>query len=208
MILDVTAIRTFLVAAPRPAKIQVTSIDGDKTEIQTPKGPGVSWASVARSIETIDPVSIELFDETGTLIRAQRLDGLGKDSGPVVGGVLPDILARDAESARLALFAQLISQAYRFSVETAFTKMVEIFERLDARQDRVEKRLEHAEAQYRRVMAERVDAALDEAEATAREAEESKADPAGALLQTFIGGVTQGAAAAPNGGGNGKAAKP
>ncbi len=196
--IDVNALRSFLVASPRPAKILVTTGDGEKQEILPPKGlGGVTWAGVARSIETLDPVVVECFDEETKLIRAQRFDAGTKDTPE---GAIPEILKRDAESARLALFAQLLSQAYKFSVETAFTKMVDIFERLDARQERVERRLEHAEGQYRKVMQDRVEEALDEADEIAKQAEQTKADPAAAIMQTFMGAAQQGA--------NGKVAKP
>jgi len=191
--INVEQLRSFLVAAPRPTKILITSGDGEKQEVSPPKGlGGVTWAMVARSIETLDPAVIELFDHENTLLRAQRFDAALKDNG-----ALPDILARDAESARIAMFAKHIADAYRFSVETAFQKMVDIFERLDARQERVERRLEHAENSYRRMMQEQVDEALDEAEQAQKAAEEQKADPAAALMQTFMGGVAQGASGAP-----------
>lgn len=201
MSLDVNAIRSFLVASPRPAKILLTSGDGEKQEVVPPKGVGgVTWAGVARSIETLDPAMIELFDGDDKLIRAQRFDAHVKGDS----SVLPAILERDAESARLALFAKLLAEAYRFSVETAFQKMVDIFERLDNRQDRVEKRLEHAETAYRRVMQDRVDDAFEDAEALAKEAEAAKGNPLTGLVESFMGGAQQGAADKSNG----KAAKP
>ncbi len=194
MSLDVNALRSFLVSSPRPAKILITSGDGVQQEVLPPKGVGgVTWAGVARSIETLDPAIVELFDADEKLIRAQRFDA-ATSSTPE--GVLPDILKRDAESARLALFAQLLAGAYKFSVETAFQKMVDIFERLDQRQERVERRLEHAEGQYRKLMQDRVDEAMEEAEEVAKAADENKADPLGAIVQSFVGGASQGRAQA------------
>lgn len=199
MSLDVNALRSFLVASPKPAKVVVTNTLGDQQEVLPPTGVGgVTWAGVARTIETLDPALVEVFDADNKLIRAQRFD-----SGPTKeAGVLPDILARDAESARLALFAQLLAGAYKFSVETAFQKMVDIFDRLDQRQERVERRLEHAESQYRKLMQEQVDDAFDEAAEVAKQAEAAKADPLAGIIQSFAGGAAQGVAAAapsPNG---------
>lgn len=196
---DINALRSFLVASPRPAKILVTSGDGEQQEVLPPKGiGGVTWAGVARSIDTLDPSKVECFDAEDKLIRAQNFDAQTKD-----GPELPAVLARDAESARVALFAQHIAAAYKFSVETAFTKMVEMFERSDARQERLEARLERVEGAYRRTMQERIDEAFDEADAVAKEAEEQKADPAAAIMQSFMGGAAQGAAQkTPNGKGN------
>jgi hypothetical protein len=194
---DVNALRSFLVASPRPAKILVTSGDGEQQEVLPPKGVGgVTWAGVARTIETLDPASVECFDAEDKLIRAQRFDAQVKD-----GPELPAVLARDAESARVALFAQHIAAAYRFSVETAFTKMVEMFERSDARQERLEARLERVEGAYRRTMQERIDEAFDEAEEAAKQAEAQQNDPSAALVQSFLGGAAQGVSqkSTPNG---------
>lgn len=189
--IDVNALRSFLVQAPRPSKILVTSGDGEEKEIAPPKGiGGVTWAGLARSIETLDPSKVELFDATDKLIRAQRFDAQAPDES----GALPEILKRDAESARIAMFAQHIANAYKFSVETAFTKMVELTERLDHRLERMEIRLERAEASYRRVMQERIDEAFEEADEVAKAAETQAADPAAAIVSSFLGGARQGAA--------------
>lgn len=192
---DVNALRSFLVQAPRPSRILVTSGDGEEKEIAPPKGiGGVTWAGLARSIETLDPVKLELFDATDKLLRAQRFDAQpGGDSTE-----LPEILKRDAESARIAMFASHIANAYKFSVETAFTKMVELTERLDARLERMEIRLERTEANYRRAMQERIDEAFEEADEAAKHAEAAQNDPAAALVQSFIGGAAQ-AQHPPNG---------
>lgn len=194
MALDVNALRSFLVAAPRPAKILVTSGDGEQQEVLPPKGVGgVTWAGVARSIETLDPSTVELFDSEDKLIRAQRFDAATRVDGATTAA-LPEILARDAESARIALFAQLLAQAYKFSVDTAFTKFVEMFERLDRRQELIEARLERAEREYRRAMQEKIDEALEDAEDAQQQAQQQQNDPIAGIVQSFVGGVAQGAA--------------
>lgn len=186
---DVNAIRSFLVQTPKPEKILVQCGNGEEKEMTAPKGlGGVTWAALARSIETLDPVKVELFDVNDKLLRASRFDSLPSK----VAEEMPAILARDAESARVALFAKHIADAYKFSVETAFTKLVEMFERLDRRQELIESRLERSETAYRRIMQERIDDALAEAEEVAKAAEAEKGDPASALMQTFLGGVAQG----------------
>lgn len=191
MAIDVNLLRTFLVQSPRPTKILVTSGDGEAKEILPPKqSGGITWAGLARSIETLDPVKVELFDGEDKLIRAQRFDAATAEAA----AELPAILARDAESARVALFASHIAAAYKFSVETAFTKMVEMFERSDARQERLEARLERVEGAYRRTMQERIDEAFEEADEVAKQAEANKADPLPGIVQSFIGGAMQGQA--------------
>lgn len=197
--LDVNALRSFLVALPRPTKILVTTMNDEKQEVLPPKNGrgGITWAGVSRSIEALNPAVVELFNETDQLLRAMRCDA--KVVTPAEE--LPAILARDAESARVALFARHIADAYKFSVETAFTKLVEMFERLDRRQELLEVRLERTEREYRRAMQEKIDDAFEEAEEAAKEAAAQQADPAAAIVSSFLGGVGQGQAApqAPNG---------
>lgn len=202
MAFDVNTLRSFLVQSPRPAKILVTCGDGETKEILPPKAVGgITWMGLARSIETLDPAKVELFDASDKLIRAQRFDA---GALPDVESSLPEILKRDAESARIALFAQLIASAYKFSVETAFTKMVELTERLDSRLERMEVRLERAETQYRKEMADRINEAFEEAEEVAKEAEQAVANPATNLMQAFMQGAAQGQTATPPAPPNGK----
>lgn len=186
---DVNLLRSFLIQTPRPSKILVTSGDGEEKEILPPKqSGGITWVNLARSIETLDPVKVELFDAEGKMLRAQRFDAAMAETT----AELPAILARDAESARVALFASHIAAAYKFSVETAFTKMVEMFERSDARQERLEARLERVEGAYRRTMQERIDEAFDEANEAAKEVEAQKENPLAGIVQSFVGGMQTG----------------
>ena len=202
MALDVNAIRSFLVMSPRPAKILVACSNGEEKEMTAPKGVGgVTWASLARSIETLDPSKVELFDAEDKLLRATRFDHISTSPD----AELPAVLARDAESARVALFAKHIADAYRFSVETAFTKLVEMFERLDRRPELIEARLERTETANRRIMQERIEDAFAEAEEAAAQATAQQTDPAAAFMQSFIGGAMQGASAAKKPPPNGKA---
>lgn len=186
---DVNAIRSFLVQTPKPEKILVQCANGEEKELTAPKGVGgVTWAALARSIETLDPVKVELYDVSDKMLRATRFDSLPTKAETE----LPAVLARDAESARMVVFANLLSQAYKFSVEIAFTKMVELMERVETRGERMEVRLERMETTYRREMQARIDEAFEDADEAAKAAEQTKADPATALVQTFMGGLTQG----------------
>jgi len=196
--LDVNVLRSFLVQTPRATKILVTNTAGVQQEIAAPSkaAGGVTWAAIARTIETLDPSVVELFDHEDKIIRAQRFDTpAARGEAP---STLPAILERDAESARIAHFANLIAAAYRFSVETAFVKFVEIVERLDRRQELLEVRLERSERDYRRAMQEKIDEALEEAEQVARAAEEGQGNPIQNIVEEFAKGVAQGATA-PNG---------
>lgn len=202
MALDLNQLRSFLIQAPRPSRILVTCGDGEQKEIAAPKGgSGTTWSGIAKSIEVLDPAKLELFNATGELLRAQGFDAMGAINGDVRPTELPEILKRDAESARLVIFAQLLADAHKFTIGVAFSKMVEIAERSDARLERVEQRLERAEAQYRREMQSKLDEAFDEVEEAAKEAEQVKENPIMGLAQSFLGGMASGSGGAspPNG---------
>lgn len=194
--MDANALRSFLVAAPRPAKILITSGDGEQKEIVPPKGNGgVTWAAVARSIEALDPARVELFDGQDRLLRAHAFDAaLPRGGSDPTVAELPEILKRDAESARLALFGKLLADAHRFAVDKAFDKIVELVERLDERQIRTEARLERVEASYRRAMQDKIDDALDEADEVQQQAQANAENPIGAMVEQFVAGAKQGVA--------------
>lgn len=206
--MDEKEIRSFLVANPRGAKILVRTDDDEVHEIAAPNGRGITWAHTARSICALAHVYIELQDADGKLLRATRTTA-EKPDAPVQ---TLTAVHSDPETARLTHFANLLSEAYKFSTGLAFTKMVELTQMSSERMMSLETRLERTEANYRREMKERLDEAFERAEDLAEEAEEkvkeSAGDPAVALMQQFAGGLAAGKApTAPNGvnGAKGKA---
>ena len=108
----------------------------------------------------------------------------------------------------LSHFANLVHRAYQHSTELAFTKLVELVERIDARSDAIEARLERTEAEHRRTLREQVEDAFDRAEEMAAGAG-AEGDFKQQMIAAFMHGQLaqqQGGAkaAASNGASNGK----
>lgn len=146
---------------------------------------------VAESIAAIDPELVECLSADGSLIRAMR-PGRPEDqlsSPPEV----PAALASDPHAAMICLFAQLLYRATEHSTEVAFTKLVELVERMGERSDAIEKRLERTEAAYRREQAERIDDLWDRAEEMAQAGNGEGAKEM--ILRQFLGGMNAGRSA-------------
>jgi hypothetical protein len=156
---DAWRIRNFLIQRPPAATIRLTSVDGEVSEMK----PGrQSRSKVSESIAAVSPRLIECLSEQGTLLRALSLDS--DDSRSLESPSAPRELEGDPNAAMLTHFANLIHRSYEHATEVAFSKMVELVERLDARTEAIERRLERAEADYRREASERLDDMFERAQ--------------------------------------------
>lgn len=132
---------------------------------------GRKYASVAESAHALEPELIECLDKSGKLIRALRTEGQRKEQQQR-NIEMPEGLATDPETARITHFANLLSEAYRHANYVAFSKMIELVERLSERSDSIEQRLERAEAAHRRALREQVDMEFDRAEEVVEQAKQ------------------------------------
>lgn len=187
-------VRGFLIQLPKPAKIRVSSGDGEPQEIK----PARSYARTAESIEALGVDLIECLDKDGVVLRALRLsepDSRRSDAADVPKGI-----EADPQALMLSHFANLLHRAYEHSTEIAFTRLVELAERLSAHTESIEARLAHTESALRREQSDRIDEAYERA----REAVE-KGDTSDPILQqmmsAFMGARSQPQA---NGKANGK----
>lgn len=156
---DSWRIRNFLIQRPPPTTIRLTSVDGETSEMS----PGrQSKSKIADSIVAVAPRLVECLSPEGKLLRALALDN--EDARSFDSPVPPSAVAQDGETARLTHFANLLHRAYEHATEVAFAKMVELVERLDARTEAIERRLERAEEAYRREAAERLDDMFERAQ--------------------------------------------
>lgn len=183
-------IRGFLLQAPKPHIVRVSTSDGEPQELK----PGRSYAKCADTIAALDIELIECMDDAGKLQRAMRMSS--EDAMRSDAAQLPKGLEADPHALMLSHFADLIHRAYQHSTEIAFTKLVEVVERIGERAEAIEARLERQEASNRRLQQEAVDDAFERAE----EAAEKTAAGGGDLLQNlagaFLSGQNQGGAAA------------
>jgi len=186
-------IRGFLLQNPKASLIRVTTADGDIQEMQ----PGRSYTKQADTIAAIGGQLLECIDAGGKLLRAMRLDD--DESTRPASPTLPAPLVQDPHAAMLMHFANLLANAYQHSTEIAFTKLVELTDKMNDRSDAIEQRLERAEATARRAREELHEQALDMAQDAIENAKQQAAESnlGEQLLGSFMGG--QRSAPASNG---------
>lgn len=198
------ALRTFLVGQPRPAKILVR-VDGDQTHELAPAGPGRTWASIAQTIDSLDPEAVELYDDTGRLVRATKFGEEETREKAFADGL--GVPGADSETARLTHFANLLYRATEFSTTLAFTKMVELFERVNDRSAAIEERLERAERAYHRALNEQIQRAFDDAASSAATTVDPEAPLGDQMVASLLQGAMMGSAGVPPPVPNGKVGK-
>jgi ribosomal protein L17 len=194
-------IRGFLLQLPKPSLVRITG-DGEPQELK----PGKSYTKTAETICALAPELIECLDSDGKVIRAMRTDT--PEAQRSTAAELPQVLQTDPHAAMLTHFANLLHRAYEHSTEIAFTRLVELTERMGDRADAIEQRLERTESANRRLLQDQVDDAFERAQEVAEQA--AAAGQSGDLLQNmagaFLSGHLQPKGAAPRT--NGHAPKP
>lgn len=198
--MNVSRIRGFLLQAPKPSAVRVSG-DG---EPQTLK-PGRSYAKLADTIAALSPDLIECLDKDGNVLRATRLEA--EDAKRSDAAAIPDGLKTDPHALMLTHLANLVHRAYEHSSEIAFTKLVELVDKMNDRADGIEQRLERAESRNRALLQDQVDAELERAEELAARGADGEGDLGSQLLGGFMNGAMNrtppakpaGARPAPNG---------
>jgi len=197
-------LRNFLIRHPPPATIRLTTTEGEQENIKPGKR---SRVKIAETIVALAPDLVECLDNEGCVLRAMRLDS----GDPVRSGVAPSLPAEiggDPQAAMLSHFANLVHRAYEHATDIAFGKLIELVERMDARTDSIEQRLERTEAQWRREARERIDDLYDVAADAAERA--AAGEPKDQILNSLLQGAMAGqqakvaAAAKAKANGNGK----
>jgi len=136
---SVSRIRGFLIQVPKPHAVRVTG-EGEPQIIK----PGKSYAKCAESILALGVDLVEALDAEGNVLRATRLgvsEAQRSDAAPV-----PEGLREDPQALLMTHFANLIHRAYEHSSEVAFSKLVDLVEKLGDRSEAIEARLERTEA--------------------------------------------------------------
>jgi len=155
--MSVERIRGFLLQLPKPALVRAF-VDGEPEELKINR----TYQRLAETIAALQPEQIQCLDSDGKVLRAMRLDDA--DSRRSDAAEVPPVLAQDPQAALLSHFANLLHRAYEHSTEIAFSKMVELVDRMNDRSAGIEQRLERAEAYARRLREEQADDAIERAE--------------------------------------------
>lgn len=177
-------LRGFLLQMPRPALVKVIG-DGEPQELK----PGRSFAKLAETIAAIGAQLVECYDSDGKLLRAARLDDAEAHRSDAAS--IPAGLAADPQALLLSHFANLLHRAYEHSTEIAFTRLVELTERMNDRAEAIEQRLERSESSNRRLLQEQVDDAFARAEEVAASAAANGggSDLIQQMAGAFLGGM-------------------
>lgn len=194
--MNVARIRGFLLQLPKPHMVRVTG-EGEPQDLK----PGKSYAKLADTIAALNVDLIECIDAEGKVLRATRMntaESHRSDAAPI-----PEALAADPQALLLTHFANLLHRAYEHSTEIAFTRLVEIVDKMGDRADNIEQRLERTEGLNRKLLQEQVDDAFDRAQEVAERAAAAGAEGADGIVQqmagAFLSGSLQGKAKAANG---------
>jgi len=190
-------IRGFLLQAPKPQLVRISTNDGEPHELK----PGRSYAKCADTIAALDVELIECLDDTGKLLRAMRMSSV--EAMRSDAAITPKGLEADPQALMLTHFANLIHRAYEHSTEIAFSKMVELVERIGDRSESIEARLERAEAAHRRAVDDQIDDAFARADELAEQTQSGSGELLQNLASSFMSGQMQ-SSAKPNGAGKAK----
>lgn len=192
-------IRRFLLLSPRPETVRVTAADGEIHDFPTvgSDGRSVRWATLAASVDALEPVTIQCLSKAGGVERAIKVtewdpappksDALSPQQPP-----LPEYLHDDPETARFALVARLLADAHKFSTGIAFQKLTDIVDTMSRRMDAMEAKADRSEERYRNEVYDRIDDMLE----SAAEQAEGEGD-GGDILSTFAAAVNAGRNGAP-----------
>jgi hypothetical protein len=139
MAMGVKEIRSWLMSQPRPTTVRVVALDGQSHTIEM---ANVSFVNVAETLLALEPDKLEAIGADGKLLRAVRPAEQGPPEPSEQDKALDAFATSDPETTRVIIFARLISDAYRHSTETAFDRMVSLFEAVNRRSEALEKSLE------------------------------------------------------------------
>lgn len=195
--MSLSRIRGFLLKVPKPSKIRVSSGDAEPQEIK----PARSYARTAESIDALGVDLIECLDKDGVLLRALRLTD--PESHRSDAADVPKGIEVDPGALMLTHFANLLHRAYEHSTEIAFTRLVELAERLSSHTESIEARLERTESLLRREQSDRLDDAYERASEAIAKGDGS--DPlVQQMMAAFMSAKMQPQAPVRNGKTNGK----
>lgn len=182
-------IRGYLLQLPKPHAVRVSG-DGEPQTLKV----GRSFSKLADTIVALSPDLVELLDKEGNVIRATRLTA--EDAQRSDAAAIPKGIEADPSALMLTHFANLVHRAYEHSSEIAFSKLVELVDKMNDRADGIEARLERAESRNRALLQDAVDAELERAQEVANQAGAEGGDIGQQLIGGFLSGAMNGKAAA------------
>jgi hypothetical protein len=201
--MNVQSIRAWLMIAPRPKAVRVSSEGVAPQTIATPDG--TKWIQVAESIAALQPELVEALTAEGGTIRAMRPDELDAEEESAAEDTIP-VNVNDPLSVQLITISRLLADAYRHSTDVAFDKLLAMFDASTRRQESLERSVDTMNRMLNKAIADQLQASIDGA------ANAGGGTVFEQLISSFMQARAQGeaakqAATAPPNGANG-AAKP
>jgi len=178
-------VRSWIMQTPRPASLRVTTDERQRETVVCGSG---TWGDVASTVLALNPETIEALDSSGNVLRATSALDLFESEPDERHGTIPapppapatsaprpsiaELVGDDPESRRFALFAHLLSDAYRHANDIAFAKLADITQQQADRAASLERSVD-AFVENERL---RVEVARSELEARRRELDEQEDD--------------------------------
>lgn len=144
---QVERVRRWMIRNPRPASVRVTSVSGEVSDVHI-EGTRPRWANYAETICQLNPVKLTALGEDESVIRIEEIDGASVTKGTGDGAQVARITHPDPVAAQQMLTAQLIADAYKHATDVAFSKLVELTDRILTRMDQMEERIQRTESAY------------------------------------------------------------
>lgn len=207
-------LRCWLMATPRPDSVRLLAANAEPRLLD--HHPTDSWADFAKSIDALEPETIEALAADGKVLRATPWDEFSEEEDPEEEQEeqdAPDAIwssptdGDDQETRRFRIFADQLSRAYKHATETAFQRLVDICDLSNSRLQNVERCLVSTEKVLRATYQDAVDTAIESAAEQSQKATQG-VDPLSELIGAFVAGANQRAATPPTTPPNGKAKEP
>lgn len=183
------ALRTWLMKAPRPAKLQVYTADGREVDAELRQGE--PWSAIAVSVAALQPDRVEALTKEGTLIRACVVADLVQKVEAAEGLKQSTFLAMNAtdpETQRLIVFAELLARISDKAIDAVRENQSVLLDRLASLAESSERRADtQAESALQLSVAIR-NLMLEHAQETIERVTEKEASPLEQMAQNFLSG--------------------
>lgn len=203
-----TALRTWLMKAPRPVKLEVYSSDGGERDVELRQGE--PWSSIAVSVAALKPERIQALSKEGNLLRACVVSDLvqkEENAAALKQSAFVAMSATDPETQRIIVFAELLTRIADKAIDAVERNSSAAYERLLGLAESAERRADtQAESAMQLSIAIR-NLMIEHAQETIDHAKEQPENPLEQMAANFVAGQAAAEAEAAASGA-GKQAKP
>jgi len=194
-------LRSWIMATPRPHTLRSTT-QGDRQQVVCGSS---TWSDLTSTVLALNPDTLEALDASGNVLRASPFidivepeldehDAPATIAPPPAAATQPrmnlaELVGDDGESRRFALFAQLLSDAYKHANDVAFAKIAELVQSQTERASSAERTLD----QFIRAEQLRLEVLRAELDARVRAADDDDDDDedAGGAFKEAVGKIAK-----------------